>query len=408
MCLGELAVSIATERHSKIPVRSRITSSRIPPEGAVVAPLGPSRASTAIRSLLERYASNPAPVERDYDVEVEHGLLICQSCARWFPVVACLPELLPDHLRDPENDRRSFQNCTKGLPADVVEMLSAGPTGTESSVVDGGASYKRSEIGIRAKVDDPNFFTPGYSSPFNPHSAEFTLYLIKLFGAAVPLLELRTGDTLIDSGCGYAWTTEWLYKSGVEAIGIDICRTYLEIGMQRIGENRPHLIVADVENLPIRSTVIDAILAFESAHHIPDRKKAMTGFGRVLRPAGRMVLAEPGAAHENAQISVDVMSKYGILEKGMELGDVREYVAGTDLGKPEQIFLLRASDREVGSTLDRTYLRTHSVVEGNLFRIYRRQAPLDAVKAAWTNPRRVVWPKVKRRLKGALVRLGLE
>jgi hypothetical protein len=121
-----------------------------------------------------------------------------------------------------------------------------------------------------------------------------------------------------------------------------------------------------------------------------------------------MVLAEPGAAHENAQISVDVMSKYGILEKGMELGDVREYVAGTDLGKPEQIFLLRASDREVGSTLDRTYLRTHSVVEGNLFRIYRRQAALDAVKAAWTNPRRVVWPKVKRRLKGALVRLGLE
>ena len=61
---------------------------------------------------------------------------------------------------------------------------------------------------------------------------------------------------------------------------------------------------------------MDAVFAFESAHHIPDRKKAMAGFGRVLKPGGRMVLAEPGAAHEHAQVSVDVMSKYGILEKG--------------------------------------------------------------------------------------------
>ncbi len=120
----------------------------------------------------------------------------------------------------------------------------------------------------------------------------------------------------------------------------------------------------------------------------------MAGFGRVLQPTGRMVLAEPGAAHENAQVSVDVMNKYGILEKGMELDDVRDYVAGTDLGKPEQIFLLRASDREVGSTIDRAFLRTHSVVEGNLFRIHRHQAharyrrrPPGTIRVASCGPR---------------------
>jgi hypothetical protein len=92
----------------------------------------------------------------------------------------------------------------------------------------------------------------------------------------------------------------------------------------------------------------------------------------------------------------------------MELEDVQDYVAGTDLGRPEQIFLLRASDREVGSTIDRAFLRTHSAVEGNLFRIHRDQSVLDAVKVVWRNPRRAGWPKVKRRLKAALVRLGLE
>jgi len=408
MCQGELAATVAAERPAKISVRNRKPSARVPVEGALVAPLGASRETTAIRSLLERYASSPASAERDYDVEIEDGLLICQSCARWFPIAGCLPELLPDHLRDPDGDRQRFQSCTRGLPRELVDVLIAGPTGSTSSAADAGMSYKRSEIGISAKVDDPNFFSPGYSSPFNPHSAEFTLYLIKLFGSAVPLLELKTGETLIDSGCGYAWTTEWLYRSGVEAIGVDICRTYLEIGIQRMGVDRPHLIVADVENLPIRSNVADAVLAFESAHHIPDRKKAMAGFSRALLPAGRMVLAEPGAAHEDAQISVDVMSKYGILEKGMELDDVRQYVSGTDMGTPEQIFLVRASDREVGATIDRAFLRTHSVVEGNLFRIHRRQGTVEAMKTAWQNPRRVVWPKVKRRLKGALVRLGLE
>ena len=94
-----------------------------------------------------------------------------------------------------------------------------------------------------------------------------------------------------------------------------------------------------------------------------------------------MVLAEPGAAHEHAQVSVDVMNKYGILEKGMELSDVAEYVAGTQLGQPEQIFLLRASDRELGSTSSiAAFVRTHSVVEGNLFRISRSESVLDTLK----------------------------
>jgi hypothetical protein len=134
----------------------------------------------------------------------------------------------------------------------------------------------------------------------------------------------------------------------------------------------------------------------------------MAGFSRVLKPAGRMVLAEPGAAHEHAQVSVDVMNKYGILEKGMELGDVQDYVAGTQMGRPEQIFLVRASEQEFGRTLDRGFVQSHSAVEGNLFRIARRESLGDAVRAAWREPRRVVWPKLKRHVKAALVRFGLE
>jgi SAM-dependent methyltransferase len=153
---------------------------------------------------------------------------------------------------------------------------------------------------------------------------------------------------------------------------------------------------------------MEAILAFESAHHIPDRRRAMAGFSRVLKPAGRMVLAEPGASHEHAQVSVDVMNKYGILEKGMELVDVKDYVTNTQMRVPEQIFLLRASERDFGRPIDRAFAQTHSAVEANLFRIVRSERMLDSLKTAWREPRRVMWPKVKRRVKAALVRLGLE
>jgi SAM-dependent methyltransferase/uncharacterized protein YbaR (Trm112 family) len=401
VCAGDLSTIVAVERPAPIPARNRALANVVPPEGAVVAPL-------SIGELLSRHAANPVPPARDYAVEVETGLLVCLACARWFPVSGCLPELLPDHLRERERDARLFEECAHKLPPDLVEGLRSAAPPAAPAGSDKGISYKQSEIGIKRKVDDQHFFSPGFSSPFNPHDTDYTLYLIKLFGSAVPLLELRNGDALLDSGCGYAWTTEWLYKAGVEAIGVDICRTYLDVGIERMGANRPHLVVADIEHLPMRAESVNAVFAFETAHHWPDRNTAMRGFGRALRAGGRVVLAEPGAAHEHAQGSVTVMDKYGILEKGMELEDVEAYVAGTQMGKPEQIFLLKVSEAELGRRIDRVFVHTHSVVEGNLFRIPRDRNLLDTVKAVWREPRRVVWPRVKRRVKGALVRLGLE
>ena len=405
-CLGDLAVVVTEEREAEMPRRVIPPSTRVPNEGGLVAPLGPQQVPTAIGAILRRYATGEAPVERHFAVEVEEGLLVCQACSRWFPVTGGLPELLPDHLRDPDRDSVLLGKCARHLPPDLIGALRH--VSSDDHVDDGGAGYKRAEIGISGKVDDPQFFSPGYSSPFNQHNTDFTIYLIKLFGAAVPLLEIKHGQVVIDSGCGYAWTTEWLYRAGVEPIGVDICRTYLEIGIERMGVNRPHLVVADVENLPIRQDSADGILAFESAHHIPDRCSAMRGFARVLKRGGRMVLAEPGASHEHAQVSVDVMNKYGILEKGMELDDVEAYVEGTRFGRPDQVFLLRASHRELGRKIDRVFVRTHSTVEGNLFTLSHRETALEVMKSAWNEPRRVVWPRVKRRVKAALARVGLE
>jgi SAM-dependent methyltransferase/uncharacterized protein YbaR (Trm112 family) len=395
-----------------MPPRGRPASNRIATEGAIVAPLaapGTGVSRNDLAALLARYASIPAPPDRDFAVEVEEGLLVCDACGRWFPITGRLPELLPDHLRDVARDDKIFEACARTLPADLVAALqSAAPRIAAGDGGDNGVGYKRAEISIETRVDDPHFFAPGRSSPFNQHDTGFTVYLIKLFGAAVPLLDLKGGEVLIDSGCGYGWTTEWLFRAGVEAIGIDICRTYLEIGIERMGAVRPHLVVGDVEHLPVRTASADAVFAYESFHHVPDRNRAMAGYSRVLKHGGRAVFAEPGAAHEEAQVAVDVMKKYGILEKGMELGDMQRYIEGTGLRRPEQIFLFRASNGELGAPLDAAFIRTHSAVEGNLFRMQKSDGAVASIVAAAREPRRVVWPKVKRRVKATLARLGLE
>ena len=372
--------------------------------GPGVGPAPAWRTESAAGALLGKYSTPPAPEARGLQLGVQMGLLACGECGRWFPIENGIPELLPDHLRDANREAPLFDKAVTGLPDDLRSALAAFRASGDSSS-DPGAHHKHAEITLKDRVDEPGFFGPGYSSPFNPWNPSFTFYLITFPRSVIPLLDLKRGEVLVDSGCGYAWTTEWFYKSGVEAIGFDICRTYLDIGVQRMGPARPHLVVADVENLPIRTGSADAVLAYESFHHLPNRPAAMRSYDRALKQNGRVVLAEPGSAHEDAQVSVDVMKKYGILEKGMELDDVIGYAAGTALGAAGQEYVLRARGSDLHRPLDLPFLHANAVVTNNLFTLVKGGARSVSHAPA---VRRRVWPIVKRRIKAALLRIGLD
>lgn len=360
--------------------------------------------------ILQRLAGSAADPNRNHEVEVHEGLLLCGDCGRWYPIVGQIPEVLPDHLRSVERESPFFAASAAGMPADLraaFERFTPSPAHD-----DAGAHHKKAEIGIKSKIEDPTFFGPGYSSPFNVWNTTFTLYLVQLFGAVVPLLDVKNAEPMLDSGCGYGWTTEWLFKSGVDAVGVDICRDYLEIGITRMGAWRPHVVVGDVEQLPIRSAAMRAVLAYESFHHIPNRPRAMQGFCRVLVDGGRIVLAEPGAAHEHAEVSVDVMAKYGILEKGMELEDVADYADGTTFAAPEQLFLLRVDRGGLQRLGDTAFARTQSVLEGNVFRLTKGIAAAAQPAVVAGSPVRRAGRRIKRTLrrgiKSALIRAGLD
>jgi uncharacterized protein YbaR (Trm112 family)/SAM-dependent methyltransferase len=326
-------------------------------------------------------------INREDDaLEIKEGLLNCGKCGHWFPLHDFIPELLPDHLRNWSGDLEFLENIKEKIPGNVFKELSEKSqtfANRASKIEDNGIHYKKSEISIKTKIDDPSFFGPGLTSPFNPGNTSYTMRLLSRLGNVLSLLELNGGDVVLDVGPGYAWTTEWFVKMGIEPIGVDICRTYMDFGMQRMqymiqkGLKRPHLVVGDIENLPLKDQVVNAVLCYDAFHHIPDRKAAMSNFYRTLKKSGNIVLAEPGGTHEYAKIARDVQDKYGILEKGMELDDVKEYCQGLNVIPPRQHYILDIQDNEQNKKLSVPFILSHLYIDCNVFVIKKGPAEIS-------------------------------
>lgn len=339
--------------------------------------------------------------------EIQGGFLSCGGCGRWFPIREFIPELLPDRLRNWPEDLIFLEALKDKIPGELFQRIreKSREIATAPRSDDGpGDRYKKAEMSIETKIDNPAFFGPGMSLPFNPWDTEDTMCIIRRLGNVLPFLEVTRGEPVLDGGPAYAWTTEWLAKMGLNAIGVDICRTYMDIGMRRMedmirkGSPRPHLIVADIEDLPLRDRAVKAVFFFNSFHHIHDRKTAMGHLYRVLKETGNIVLVEPGGMHEYAGISREAASKFGILEEGMELKDVRRYCQGLEISPPEQHFVLRIQSTEIHKIISPDFVLTHSYSDCNIFVVKKR--PGQACRTV--RPSSKLMLRLKQRLKRQL------
>ncbi len=55
------------------------------------------------------------------DVVIEDGILFCNSCLRFYPIVEEIPIILPDELRDKKNDLDILKKWRSSLPEKVVK-----------------------------------------------------------------------------------------------------------------------------------------------------------------------------------------------------------------------------------------------------------------------------------------------
>jgi hypothetical protein len=119
-------------------------------------------------------------------------------------------------------------------------------------------------------------------------------------------------------------------------ISIDVSPAALAIGREVFRhdpyarpELEPRFLPYDGRTLPLESESVDRIVCFDAFHHVPNQNELLAELFRVLRPGGRVVMAEPGEGHSHADISVFDTSQYGVLENELVLEDLLDRARGT-------------------------------------------------------------------------------
>ncbi|MDW7759600.1 MAG: hypothetical protein SCM96_03055 [Acidobacteriota bacterium] len=162
VCLSGLVLLAPVEKPCRTAMRMS-PHRRMGPSGAPVGPLPPvsgeplSNADTAgfpspLLKLLRAAAASPVIDGRHTEVEVAEDILCCTGCGRWFPVREMLPELLPDHLRSPDQDREWMTRHLAAWPhteiKEIGRRLIESVPPPDPAPSDEGARYKIAEMGI--------------------------------------------------------------------------------------------------------------------------------------------------------------------------------------------------------------------------------------------------------------------
>jgi uncharacterized protein YbaR (Trm112 family) len=74
-----------------------------------------------INEIGENKSDNTSNDRSKYDVVIEEGLLFCNKCLRFYPIVEEIPIILPDELRDKEKDLLLLKKWSKILPDKIVK-----------------------------------------------------------------------------------------------------------------------------------------------------------------------------------------------------------------------------------------------------------------------------------------------
>jgi len=116
------------------------------------------------------------------------------------------------------------------------------------------------------------------------------------YAAAVAELGPRTGDAVLDAGCGTGRALPALRAAvgpGGTVLGFDLTPAMLEAAVRAGRERDGALALADVARLPLRDGCLDAVFAAGLISHLADPADALRELARVVRPGGSFALFHP-------------------------------------------------------------------------------------------------------------------
>ncbi|MEM1983413.1 MAG: Trm112 family protein [Sulfolobales archaeon] len=61
------------------------------------------------------------PCDECLKVEVVEGILVCEKCLRWYPIIDEIPRMLPDDLRKAADEVSFLKKFSDKIPKEVLE-----------------------------------------------------------------------------------------------------------------------------------------------------------------------------------------------------------------------------------------------------------------------------------------------
>lgn len=108
------------------------------------------------------------------------------------------------------------------------------------------------------------------------------------------IMEYVDGKKILDMGCGYGTTTNYLRQNNLDSIGIDYSSEAIEEAKRRFPNGNYQF--ANAENLPYPDQTFDVIILRDALHHFvgeADFDKVKKEIIRVSKPNATMIFFDP-------------------------------------------------------------------------------------------------------------------
>ena len=107
----------------------------------------------------------------------------------------------------------------------------------------------------------------------------------------------RPGDRVLDVGCGTGYLAGIAARAvapGGSVLGVDASESMVEYARGAVGTPSCRFEVGTAQALPAEDAAFDVVLSSLMLHHVPDADQpaALREMRRVLRPGGRLLLAD--------------------------------------------------------------------------------------------------------------------